>query len=105
MPLGKDFFAEIDRKWQLASPSKVRLRIIGSGALMFQTNYERGTNDSDVFDTVDLAPESKAHLLQLAGRNTELATRRRMYVDLVANGICRTVSQPRVRRIVSGTSR
>ena len=87
MQLVKDFFSEIDRKWQLASPSKVRLHIIGSGALMFQTSNERGTNDSDVFDTVDLAAESKAHLLKLAGKNTELATRRRMYVDIVANGI------------------
>jgi hypothetical protein len=87
MPLVRDFFAEIDRRWQLASPPKVRLLIIGSGALMFQTNYERGTNDSDVFDTVDLAGESKAHLRQIAGRNTELATRRRMYVDIVPNGI------------------
>lgn len=54
---------------------------------MLQTNYERGTKDSDVFDTIDLAAETKAHLLRIAGVNTELAKRRLMYVDIVANGI------------------
>ena len=54
---------------------------------MLQTDYERGTKDSDVFDTVDLAAETKAQLLRVAGRDSELAKRRLMYVDIVANGI------------------
>lgn len=83
----REFFGEIDRKWPTDAPDKVRLRIIGCGALMLQTNYERGTKDSDVFDTVDLAAETKGHLLRIAGIGTELANRRLMYVDIVANGI------------------
>lgn len=83
----KDFFGEIDQKWPTDSSDKMRLRIIGCGALMLQTNYERGTKDSDVFDTLDLAAATKEHLLRLAGPNTELANRRLMYVDIVANGI------------------
>jgi hypothetical protein len=83
----KDFFGEIDQKWSPDSSEKVRLRIIGCGALMLQTNYERGTKDSDVFDTIELAAKTKEQLLRLAGPNTELANRRLMYVDIVANGI------------------
>ncbi|MEO6775753.1 MAG: DUF6036 family nucleotidyltransferase [Kofleriaceae bacterium] len=83
----RDFFGEIDQQWPNGSLDKVRLRIIGCGALMLQTNYERGTKDSDVFDTVDLAAETKEHLLRIAGIDTELAKRRLMYVDIVANGI------------------
>ena len=87
MQLLNDFFGEIDRQWPSGSPSKVRLCIIGSGALMLQTSYARGTKDSDVFDTVDLSAETKARLLQIAGRGTELAKRRRMYIEIVPNGI------------------
>lgn len=83
----KDFFGDIDEKWSTDSSEKVRLRIIGCGALMLQTNYERGTKDSDVFDTIDLAAEAKRQLLRLAGPDTELAKRRLMHVDIVANGI------------------
>ena len=54
---------------------------------MLQTSYDRGTKDSDVFDTVDLAAATKEHLLRLAGAETELAKRRRMYIEIVANGI------------------
>jgi hypothetical protein len=83
----KDFFGEIDQKWSTDSSEKVRLHIIGCGALMLQTNYERGTKDSDVFDTLELAAATKEQLLRLAGPDTELANRRLMYVDIVANGI------------------
>jgi hypothetical protein len=83
----REFFGELDRKWPAVAGEKVRLRIIGCGALMLQTNYERGTKDSDVLDTVDLAAGTKQALLGLAGANTELANRRRMYIDIVANGI------------------
>lgn len=43
-----DFLEEIDRRWVAAAEvGKIRLRIIGSSALMLQTGYERGTKDSD----------------------------------------------------------
>jgi hypothetical protein len=72
----RDFFAEIDAQWPTRSSDKVRLRIIGCGALLLQTSYERGTKDSDIFDTIDLAAETKEHLLRIAGVDTELARRR-----------------------------
>jgi Nucleotidyltransferase of unknown function (DUF6036) len=55
-----DFFTEIDRLWPSAETRgpKVRLSIIGSGALMLQASYERGTTDSDVFETTELGAEN-----------------------------------------------
>lgn len=87
MQLVRDFFREIDQRWPNDPSGKVRIHVIGCGALLLQTRYQRGTKDSDVFDTLGLAAATKAHLLQLAGPGTELARRRRMYIDIVANGI------------------
>jgi hypothetical protein len=41
------FFQEVDQAWRWPSPAKCRLRILGSAALMLQTNYQRGTRDGD----------------------------------------------------------
>lgn len=69
MQVIRDFFLEIDRLWprQDAGGHKVRLSLIGCGALMLQASYERGTKDSDVFETADLAGEVKQRLVALAG--------------------------------------
>jgi hypothetical protein len=82
----RDFFVEIDSQWPRES-NKVRLSIIGSGALMLQTNYARGTKDSDVFETAELTGGIQRTLLAIAGAGTVLHRRRRMYVDIVASGV------------------
>lgn len=90
MQVIKDFFVEIDRLWtqvDVRGGPKPRLSIIGCGALMLQTSYERGTKDSDVFETVELTDEVKQRLIALAGAGTELHRRRRLYIDIVHNGI------------------
>lgn len=89
MHIIRDFFVEVDRLWPRVQVSgrKARLSIIGCGALMLQASYERGTKDSDVFETTDLTDETKRRLVELAGKGTELHRRRNLYVDIVANGI------------------
>ena len=82
-----EFFTEIDRRWSREPASKVRLSIIGSGALMLQTDYERGTKDSDVFETMDLTDETKRRLVAIAGPQTDVHRRWGLYVDIVANGV------------------
>jgi uncharacterized nucleotidyltransferase DUF6036 len=85
----RDFFTEIDRLWPQPEVHgrKVRLSIIGSGALMLQASYERGTKDSDVFETTDLTDEVKRRLVALAGSGSALHRRRNLYLDIVANGV------------------
>lgn len=82
-----EFFREIDRRWTEPTTDRIRLNIIGSGALMLQAQYERGTRDSDVLETESLTPPIKDALLALAGHGTKLASRTGMYLDIVRNGI------------------
>lgn len=86
MSLVDEFFREIDRRWPAAT-ANVRLSIIGSGALMLQARYERGTKDSDVFETSDLSRDTRVTLLRLAGAGSELHQRWKLYVDIVGSGV------------------
>jgi hypothetical protein len=87
MSIVESFFIDIDRQWHASSPGRVRLSLIGCGALILQADYERGTKDSDVFETADLAATDKNQLTQIAGIGTETSKRWNLYVDIVANGI------------------
>lgn len=83
----RSFFQDIDRRWGTAREEKLRLRVIGSTALMLQTDYMRGTKDSDILETTELAMEDKNRLLELAGVRTAVAKRHRMYLEIVSNGL------------------
>ena len=54
---------------------------------MLQTGYERGTKDSDVLETDDVTAHVKQRLLDLAGKDSELHRKHRIYVDIVLNGV------------------
>ena len=81
------FFQEIDHAWPDQCAGKNQLRLLGSTALMFQTDYARGTKDGDVLDTVTLTVETKDRLLALAGAGTRLHARHQLYIDIVDNGL------------------
>ncbi len=81
------FFSDLDRAWPAQPERKIELSLIGCGALMLQADYERGTKDSDLFETLSLTKEIQAQLIALAGRDTDLYTRHRLHVDVVASGI------------------
>ncbi len=83
----KNFFAELDREWKGAATSKIHLRILGSSALILQTDYNRGTKDADVLETADITASVKKELLELAGRGTTIHKRHRIYLDIVSGGI------------------
>jgi hypothetical protein len=81
-----DFFRDLDARWGAPMPAKVQLRIIGSSALMLQTNYERGTKDSDVLETRELTTPVRERLLLLAGTGSELHTKHKLHVEIVPSG-------------------
>jgi hypothetical protein len=87
VPTVDEFFKELDARWGEAPPAKIRLRIIGSSALMLQTNYERGTKDSDVLETHDLTANVKKRMLDLGGLGSNLHTRHRLFIDFVRNAV------------------
>ncbi len=51
------------------------------------TDYDRGTKDGDVLQTSPVTDAAKKQLLALAGKNTALHTRHRLYVDVVSKGL------------------
>jgi len=77
-------FQDIDRLWHPPSASRVRLRIIGSTALMLQSDYNRGTKDSDVLETIHVSKVIRDQLKELAGIGTDLHRKHRLYVDVVS---------------------
>jgi hypothetical protein len=77
-------FQDIDRLWSMTSKSKIRLRIIGSTALMLQSNHTRGTKDSDVLETAHINKGITELLRTLAGVGTDLHKKHRLYVDVVS---------------------
>jgi hypothetical protein len=78
----EDFFHAIDRACDFRGRPRSRLRVIGSAALMFQADYERGTTDSDIVET-DLPDDVRDRLRSIAARGTPLARDHGMHLDLV----------------------
>ncbi|MBK8576266.1 MAG: hypothetical protein IPN90_11530 [Elusimicrobia bacterium] len=87
MRIIEEFFLEIDRRWKQDVTLKIPLKIVGSGALLLQVDYDRGTKDSDVLETAEITPFVKNKLLELAGKGSTLCKSHRMYLDIVASGI------------------
>lgn len=87
MSLLDEFFLAIDREWARETSTRLRLSVIGSGALMLQADYRRGTKDSDVLETLDLSRDIQNRLVRIAGPGTTLHQRWKLYLDIVANGI------------------
>ena len=83
----EEFFRDLDTQWRWPDDARIRLRLIGSAALMLQTNYERGTKDSDVLETTNLTDEIKTRLLAIAGKDSRLFDRHRLYLEIVAPGL------------------
>jgi hypothetical protein len=83
----RHFLRELDDAWKPLGSSRQALPLIGSGALMLLTDYERGTKDGDVFQTSDITDSVKSRLLALGGKGSSLHARHRLYVDVVSSGL------------------
>lgn len=83
MELIKNFLRQIDERWEPIGEEPIALQIIGSAALMLQTDYQRGTQDSDVLESKGGSPKIKEQLLMLAGRGTDIHKQSRVYIDIV----------------------
>jgi hypothetical protein len=79
----EDLLRDIDARWTPQLPAHLTLRILGSTALMLQSDYRRGTKDGDVLETPEITPAVKAPLLRLAGKGTPLHHRHRMYLEVL----------------------
>jgi hypothetical protein len=80
------FLRELDACWPEHLPN-LTLKVIGSGALMLQANYRRTTKDSDILETTALTAPIRKSLLQIAGENSSLHRKHRIYLDIVGEAI------------------
>lgn len=95
MSLIREFIKDLDQAWPPSGSARIRLRIIGSTALMLQAGYERGTKDSDVLETEDLDAETCTRLKAIAGPGSGLHTRHRLYIDIVSSALPFLAQSPR----------
>lgn len=75
------FFADVDREW--ARGPTLTLRLIGSTALMLQSDYRRGTKDGDVLLTDEISSDVERRFVAIAGRGSLLHQRHAMYLEFV----------------------
>lgn len=87
MKLINNFLTDLSKQWKPLGGEPIRIRIIGSAALMLQTDYERGTKDGDILEAAEITPAVREQLLSLAGPKTTLHEKYRMYVDVVLEAI------------------
>ena len=92
------FLLNIDAEWPAGGP-KILFRVIGSTALMLQTAYSRGTKDSDVLGVDPVIGQVGDALLALAGKDTDLHRKRRVYLDVVGSGVPLLPRPPKWNRI------
>lgn len=79
----EDFFRDLDRSWPLPAGAPVTLRLLGSTALILQTNFQRGTKDGDILETDQITVEIESALLGFAGKGTSIHRRHRMYLEFL----------------------
>ena len=83
----KQFLSDLDREWTPTGKQRIRLTIIGSAALILQAPHERGTKDSDILETNAITTAVAKNLRALAGKETKLAKRHGIYLDVVRSGL------------------
>lgn len=76
---------DIDQRWVSDGEPRIALRVLGSSALFLQTDYRRGTKDSDVLETTELTGPIRLRLTDLAGAGSALHREHGMYVEILAN--------------------
>lgn len=83
----KEFFLDLDRNWKTEGSEPILLRVLGSTSLFLQCDYERGTKDSDILEIHEIDKEIFEKLKKLAGKDTRLAVKHGIYLDVVSPGL------------------
>lgn len=94
MALIREFLIEIDVKWKPIGEEPITLQVIGSGALMLQTHYDRGTKDGDVLESRNGPAAIKEQLIALAGKETDIQRQFHIHIDVVNGAILFLPQQP-----------
>jgi len=79
----KSFFEDLDKGWQPLGPEPILLPVVGSTALFLQTDYERGTKDTDFLEVQEIFPEIAKTLLRLGGEDSSLHKKHRLFIQII----------------------
>jgi hypothetical protein len=82
----EQFFIELDGLWGGADP-RLAIKMLGSTALMLQTEYLRNTKDTDVLGIMPVEGEVREKLTNLAGHGSPMEADYRFYLDIVPSGL------------------
>lgn len=76
---------ELDKRWKpKQTEEKIALKLIGRSALLLQlSSLGGGTKDSDVIETDKITPAISNKLKEIAGKNSVLHKKYRLYLDIV----------------------
>lgn len=82
----EDFLLELDKRWKIPTQESIALHVVGSMALFLQSSYQRNTKDSDILEIEEIPTEIRNNLIKLAGRETQLAKKYGLYLDIIKSG-------------------
>lgn len=78
------FLQELDRLWTPMGGEPIPFRLIGCTALFLQTDYLRGTKDTDILELDAITEPIKSALDKPAGKESAFRQRFKMYLEVVA---------------------
>ncbi|MBI1751258.1 MAG: hypothetical protein HY014_08210 [Acidobacteria bacterium] len=79
----ESFLIAIDEQWPTGE-EKITFRVLGSTALMLQTDYLRGTKDGDVLGVDPVSGDIAKALHGLAGQGSALSRQHGIFLDIVS---------------------
>lgn len=90
----EELFKDIDKNWVTQGDEPFTLSIIGCTALLIQTDYNRGTKDSDILE-LNVVPSTAFEQLQkIAGKSTKIHAKHGMYLDIIKTALPFLPSSP-----------
>jgi len=87
----------VDAAWGQPFIGKLPLRVIGAGALLLQTEYDRGTKDSDILESSAIDATTQRRLVDLTKRGSPLHRRWLTFIEFVPRSLPLLPQAPRWR--------
>lgn len=79
----EDFLKDIDSKWKRKERPPLPFKVIGGASLVLQYDYSRPTKDTDLIEVKELTEDIKKRLKRIAGKDSLLHRKHRLYIDIV----------------------
>jgi hypothetical protein len=88
------FLLDLDKDWKALGDEPIVLSVIGSTALFLQSNYQRGTKDTDFLEIQEIPETLSKALLELGGKDSLLHKKYRLFIQIIKRPIPFLPPQP-----------